>query len=109
MKIGDSMNVMIAKEISLMWQRRAHNLSGEGLVAKYGNARLLRIKGELNKRAMNVNPWMFQKAKIKITIEYEMHGQLGSHEFYNLQDVKKWCDKNPEPAKMLGYVKRSAV
>lgn len=45
--------------------------------------------------------------KVKLTVEYSIPGQKGSNDFYNLQDLKKWLDKNPAIAAELGYIKKA--
>jgi hypothetical protein len=41
-----------------------------------------------------------------ISIAYETSRSKGSNDFYNLQDLKKWLDKNPLIADKLGYTKK---
>ncbi len=42
----------------------------------------------------------------KLTITYETSRSKGSNDFSNLQDLKKWLDKNPLIADKLGYTKK---
>lgn len=42
----------------------------------------------------------------KLTITYETSRSKGSNDFANLQDLKKWLDKNPLIAEQLGYTKK---
>ena len=42
----------------------------------------------------------------KLTITYETSRSKGSNDFSNLQDLKKWLDKNPLIAEKLGYIKK---
>jgi len=42
----------------------------------------------------------------KLTITYETSRSKGSNDFSNLQDLKKWLDKNPLIAEQLGYTKK---
>ncbi|MDI1355731.1 MAG: hypothetical protein PSX36_12490 [bacterium] len=42
----------------------------------------------------------------KLTITYETTRSKGSNDFSNLQDLKKWLDKNPVIADQLGYTKK---
>jgi hypothetical protein len=41
-----------------------------------------------------------------ITIKYETTRSKGSNDFYNLQELKRWLDKNPKIAEKLGYIKK---
>ncbi len=41
----------------------------------------------------------------KITLSYDTNRSKGSNDFSNLQDLKKWLDKNPLIAEKLGYTK----
>lgn len=43
--------------------------------------------------------------EIKLTVYYKMPGITGSNDFNNLQELKRWLEKNPEMAKELGYKK----
>lgn len=42
-----------------------------------------------------------------ITVFYDTNRSKGSNDFYNLQDLKKWLDKNPLIAEKLGYIKKN--
>ena len=42
----------------------------------------------------------------KLTLTYETSRSKGSNDFSNLQDLKKWLDKNPLIAEQLGYTKK---
>ncbi len=42
----------------------------------------------------------------KLTITYDTSRNKGSNDFSNLQDLKKWLDKNPLVAEKLGYTKK---
>lgn len=42
----------------------------------------------------------------KLTLTYETSRSKGSNDFSNLQDLKKWLDKNPHIAEQLGYTKK---
>ena len=42
----------------------------------------------------------------KITVTYDTTRNKGSNDFSNLQDLKKWLDKNPLIADKLGYTKK---
>ena len=47
------------------------------------------------------------KISAKITVSYNLdNGVRGSNDFNTLQELKIWLDKNPDLAKVLGYVKR---
>lgn len=41
--------------------------------------------------------------EIKLTVHYKTQGIIGSNDFNNLQELKRWLEKNPEMAKELGY------
>lgn len=43
---------------------------------------------------------------VKITITYETSRSKGSNDFSNLQDLKKWLDKNDLIAEKVGYTKK---
>lgn len=43
---------------------------------------------------------------VKLTLTYDTTRSKGSNDFSNLQDLKKWLDKNPLIADRLGYTKK---
>lgn len=43
---------------------------------------------------------------VKLTLTYDTSRGKGLNDFYNLQDLKKWLDKNPLIADKLGYTKK---
>jgi hypothetical protein len=41
-----------------------------------------------------------------ITVKYEITGSKGANDFNNLQELKRWLDKNPKIAEKLEYLKK---